>query len=125
MHSSVTIAAIGRAPRQNDKTERAGGLFKEVVFATAALEVPQSLEEWDDCIAEVNALENQTFHRSGFPPHQRVFGNNPRVPDSTLSDDAMNDITIDGNTEFARASGWRTAARQVSAILLRCSSAMQ
>ena len=107
------------APWQNGKTERHGALFKELLAETRSLEETANQRELDQCIAEVVGLKNRTYHRSGFSPHQRVFGSNPRVPNSLLSDDALDDVSnleiISGIGEYSRAARWRDAARKAFA----------
>ena len=78
-----------RAPWQNARTERAGGLFKaklEVVLAEATV-----INDWEYEVAISETLwsRNSYYDRSGYTPHQRVFGISPRIPANMLSDDAI------------------------------------
>ena len=78
-----------RSPWQNGRTEKAGGLFKarlEKVIQEATLVTD---EEIRTAIYETAAAHNRYYHRSGFSPAQRVFGQNHRLPASLLSDDHL------------------------------------
>ena len=78
-----------QSPWQNSRTERAGGILKEKISATAQA-TSASTEEMPLVIAEVVACRNRYMDRFGFSPMQRVFGKNLRLPASLLSTDALN-----------------------------------
>ena len=76
------------SPWQNSRTERAGGILKEKILATAH-EVSATPEELHLVIAEAVSARNRFMNRFGFSPMQRVFGKNLRIPDSMLTSDSM------------------------------------
>ena len=76
-----------RAPWQQGRTERHGGLAKEVFMKLRESALPTCEGEWKMCIYAVEAAKNRLFNRSGFSPAQRQFGYNMRLPGSLGSDD--------------------------------------
>ena len=80
-----TIGA--RAPWQQGRTERHGGLAKLVFLKLREEDPPSNLEEWKACIYAVEAAKNRMYHKSGFSPAQRQLGENVRLPGTLGSDD--------------------------------------
>ena len=78
-----------RSPWQNGRTEKAGGLFKERLEKVIQEATLVTDEEIRTAIYETAAAHNRYYHRSGFSPAQRVFGQNHRLPASLLSDDHL------------------------------------
>ena len=76
-----------RAPWQQGRTERHGGLAKEVFIKLRETILPTNDSEWRMCVHSVEAAKNRLFNRSGFSPAQRQFGYNMRLPGSLGSDD--------------------------------------
>ena len=76
-----------RAPWQQGRTERHGGVAKEVFIKLRETIFPTSDSEWRMCVHSVEAAKNRLFNRSGFSPAQRQFGYNMRLPGSLGSDD--------------------------------------
>ena len=80
---------------------------------------PVTREEWlaQGCLC-VQA-RNRYFNRSGYSPNQRVFGTNHRLPDSLLSDDAIDPALLCENpsADFQRAEEMRAAATRAWAAL--------
>jgi hypothetical protein len=83
-----------QSPWQNTRTEKAGGILKEKILATAQA-AAASLEELPMVIAETVACRNRYMDRYGFSPMQRVFGKNLRLPASLMSSDALNQELVD------------------------------
>ena len=83
-----------QSPWQNTRTEKAGGILKEEILATAQA-TAASLEELPLVIAETVACRNRYMDRYGFSPMQRVFGKNLRLPASLMSSDALNQELVD------------------------------
>ena len=89
-HMGIPIHFINaRAPHENGRTERAGGILKSRLLSTL-----HEVEAMDDmevrtAIAEVTSAHNRSYNRSGFTPYQRAFGTLPRLPGSLLSDDTI------------------------------------
>ena len=77
-----------QSPWQNTRTEKAGGILKEKLLATAAASTA-ALEEIPTVLSEVVSARNRYMDRFGFSPMQRVFGKSLRLPSSLLSTDAM------------------------------------
>ena len=76
------------SPWQNSRTERAGGILKEKILATAHA-VSATPEELHLAIAEAVSARNRFMNRFGFSPTQRVFGKNLRLHGSMLTSDSM------------------------------------
>ena len=82
------IRTIGaRAPWQQGRTERHGGLAKGVLEKVLAQVGPVDSEEWRMCIYAVEQAKNRLFNKSGFSPAQRQLGANLRMPGSLSSED--------------------------------------
>ncbi|CAL1154344.1 unnamed protein product [Cladocopium goreaui] len=93
--SGSLLRVIGaRAPWQQGKTERHGGLAKEIFDKVKEDVVPASDLEWRQCIHAVEAAKNRLFNRSGFSPAQRQFGYNMRLPASLGSDDEFDPAIV-------------------------------
>ena len=92
------VRTIGaRAPWQNGRTERHGGLAKGT-FIKAGNQVGLTTQaEWDECLRSVEAAKNRLFHPSGFSPAQRQLGQNLRLPGSLASDDPFEVGLIQGS----------------------------
>lgn len=83
------IKFIGaRAPWQQGRAERHGGLAKELFLKVREDCVPTTEEEWRTCLHSVEAAKNRLFNRSGYSPAQRQIGANLRLPGTLASDDA-------------------------------------
>ena len=83
------IRTIGaRAPWQQGRTERHGGLAKSVFMKVREQVQPDNVEEWKQCIYSTEMAKNRLFNRSGFSPAQRQLGCNIRLPGSLAGDDA-------------------------------------
>ena len=106
------------SPWRNGKTERHGGWWKELVRKAVELERPQSEGETNLTIATVTGQKNRYSNRSGFSPHQRVFGSNARLPGVLLSDDLISPemLSADPSAEFQRAEAIRTVVARATAL---------
>ena len=86
--SGALVRTIGaRAPWQQGRTERHGGLAKEVFLKVREQVQPEGAEEWKQCIYSTEMAKNRLFNRSGFSPAQRQLGINVRLPGSLAGDD--------------------------------------
>ena len=93
--SGALLRIIGaRAPWQQGKTERHGGLAKEIFMKVREDILPVDEGEWKMCIHSVEAAKNRLFNRSGFSPAQRQFGYNLRLPGSLGSDDVYDPALV-------------------------------
>ena len=117
----ITILPTDReSPWQNGKTERAGGLWKRNVKIASRKCTPVNRTEFlmlGDllCVAQ----RNRSYNRSGYSPLQRVFGTNHRLPNSILSDDAIDPSLLCDNpvADCQRAEELRVAATRAWAAL--------
>eukprot|EP00435_Cladocopium_sp_Y103_P023371 s61_g5.t1 len=78
-----------RAPWENGRTERAGGILKSRLETTLHEIGATTDEEVHVAISEVVVAHNRYYNRSGFTPYQRAFGTLPRMPATLLSDDTI------------------------------------
>ena len=103
-----------RAPWQNSRTEKAGGVFKEKLAKVIDEATVIDGEEMKIAISETLWTRNMYYDRSGYSPHQRVFGSTPRVPMSMLSDDMIDRELVLGGASDAmkRALDIRQQARK-------------
>ena len=86
---TVVFPTDARAPWQNGKTERAGGLWKDQLWLATREAVPTSLDEWKALGQYCSSVKNNTYDRSGATPNTRVFGTNMRIPGSLGSSDTI------------------------------------
>ena len=75
------------APWQNGRCERHGGVLKKAMYRAFQETKPENLEEIQLVLDSVVGAKNRYYNRDGFSPYQLVFGSNPRLPQSLLSDD--------------------------------------
>ena len=88
-HGALIRNIGARAPWQNGRTERHGGIAKEMFIKMMDQVTPRSPDEWQQCLHQVEAAKNRMFHRSGFSPAQRQLGQNTRIPGSLMADDKI------------------------------------
>ena len=111
----VVIHYIDRdAPWQNGRTERAGGLFKDQLAIVIEELSIYSKDEFEIAVAAVCDSRNRFLNRSGFSPHQRVFGSSLRLPASLLSDDFLNRSLLSSSLghDFHRSQEIRDCAQR-------------
>eukprot|EP00971_Amphidinium_carterae_P074732 1477044-Amphidinium_carterae.1 len=101
-----------RAPHQNGRTERAGGLVKDqVALVHDELDLITHDElEW--AVSHSVSARNAFVDRSGFSAHQRVFGSTLRFPRDMVGDDHLSadQLAISTKVDHMRAQDIRTAA---------------
>lgn len=120
-HGALVKVIGARAPWQQGRTERHGGLAKEI-FAKVREEMsPSGFDEWAACVYAVEAAKNRLFNRSGFSPAQRQLGANIRLPGALATDDPLDPKLV---INAAGESMNRTLAMRQSAMeaFLRCTS---
>eukprot|EP00971_Amphidinium_carterae_P334851 6470363-Amphidinium_carterae.2 len=107
----VTVAGV-RAPWQNGRIERHGGLLKDQLALMCKTESPESLGELDALVHACTTSKNRYSNRSGFSPQQRVFGTLHRLPGALTSDDGSQASLVCSNPEreFYRAARIRQTA---------------
>ena len=111
----ITILPIDKeSPWQNGRTERAGGLWKQQLRIACRKCTPVNQEELEALGSLCVQARNRYYNRSGFSPLQRVFGLNHRLPNSLLSDDAIDPELLCDNplTDFQRSEEMRAAAQK-------------
>ncbi|OLQ12867.1 hypothetical protein AK812_SmicGene3197 [Symbiodinium microadriaticum] len=89
------------SPWQNSRTEKAGGIFKSrlaKVCQETAVTTEQGLKI---AVAETALMHNKHYDRSGYTPHQRVFGSSIRLPATLLSDDRIDrELVAETQTDY-------------------------
>ena len=93
----IVIHQIASKARwQQGKTERHGGLFKELLEKARSEVVIQSTKDLKQLMVEVEQAKNRYSNRSGFAPIQRQIGQWPRLPTSIMSDEAIDPTLLNG-----------------------------
>ena len=86
--AGAVVKTIGaRAPHQQGRTERHGGLAKSMFLKMREEMRPDSRQEWETMIHATEGAKNRLYNRSGYSPAQRQIGQNIRIPGSLGSDD--------------------------------------
>lgn len=109
------LRVIGaRAPWQQGRTERHGGLAKEIFQKVREEMLPTTEREWKECLHAVEAAKNRLFNRSGFSPAQRQLGYNLRIPGSLTSDDVYDPqlLHASAGAEMSRTMQIRQSAME-------------
>ena len=75
---------------------------------------PRNEHETRCLVSETTENKNRYANRSGFSPHQRVFGSSWRLPASIASDDHVDPHLLSSNPseDFQRSMEIRSAAQQ-------------
>lgn len=109
----VTFTAAARAPWQQGKVERHGGLMKAMLEKGREEAPPTNREDLAQLLHECEAAKNRFSNRSGYSPTQRQIGQWPRLPGSLLSDEAIDpSLQAQGGTdEFERMMEMRRIAQ--------------
>ena len=110
----IIFRAAARAPWQQGKVERHGGLMKAMLEKGREELPPTSREELVSLLHACEAAKNRYSNRSGFSPTQRQIGHWPRMPSSLLSDEALDPaLQSQGQTdEFERMMEMRRVAQE-------------
>eukprot|EP00971_Amphidinium_carterae_P330749 6463956-Amphidinium_carterae.1 len=105
----LVVTVNTRTPWEAGKTEKAGGLWKDLFRVATEQDCPVTEEELNTMIFLVTSQRNANMNRAGFSPHQRVFGISARTPTSLLCTDKFDPIlTRSSPTEaFHRAESLR------------------
>ena len=111
---SEVVPGSLEAPTQRGLTERAGGIFKDILYKTMATYTCTTLAEWKELVDVTRMTRNRLLLRAGYSPIQRVLGYTPRLPGGLLSggehDVAAADLQRIGDVEACRAMRMRKAA---------------
>jgi hypothetical protein len=101
------------APWQNGRCEKHGGLIKVALVKALRTSSVANLQELDDLMDALVGAKNRYYNRGGFSPCQLVFGANPRLPQSLLSDDPSDEVGLGDlcprADEDSAAAGYRKA----------------
>ena len=118
-NGTIVLPTDPRAPWQNGRTERAGKEWKVQFKLAINKEAPQDYREWRTLGLLCCSARNQYQNRSGFSPHQRVFGMSMRLPGSLLSDDYIDPCYMYDapHPQYARDAELRQAATRAWAAL--------
>ena len=84
---TVVFRAAARAPWQQGKVERHGGIIKEMIERSREEMPPTSQEDLVHILHACESAKNRYSNRSGYSPTQRMIGQWPRVPSSLMSDE--------------------------------------
>ena len=111
--SEVALSSV-EAPTQRGLTERAGGIFKNILYKSMMDYGCQSREEWLELVDVACMTRNRLLLRAGYSPIQRVIGYSPRLPGGLLTggenDHMAADLIRIGDRDAARAMKMRKAA---------------
>ena len=83
--SEVDPASL-EMPQQRGLTERAGGIFKTILYKAMETYSCDSWDEWRQLVDITCFAKKRLLMRSGYSPIQRVIGYSPRLPGGLLSD---------------------------------------
>ena len=110
----VMFRAAARAPWQQGKVERHGGVFKMMMEKSREEMPPTSHEELVQLLYACESAKNRFANRSGYSPTQRQIGQWPRMPSSLLSDEEIDPaLQSQNNTEaFQRLMELRQIAME-------------
>ena len=102
------------APTQRGLTERAGGIFKSILYKAMEEHQCQNLDEWRELVDISCMVRNRLLLRAGYSPIQRVIGYTPRLPGGLLSGGEMDESTSSlqtiGDIDVRRSMSMRKAA---------------
>ena len=111
---SEVLPSSLEAPTQRGLTERAGGLFKDLLYKAMATYSCSNLKEWQELVDVTCMVRNRLLLRGGYSPIQRVLGFTPRLPGGLLTggehDIAVADLQRIGDVDAHRAMRMRKAA---------------
>ena len=111
-HAVVLHFTDTHSPWQNSRTEKAGGVFKSRLAKVCQETTAITEKDLQTAVAETCMHHNRYYDRSGFSPHQRVFGTSLRLPASLLSDDYIDKefLAEDVSEDMQRTMEIRRAA---------------
>ena len=102
------------APTQRGLTERAGGIYKNILYKAMQDYQCGSREEWLELVDIAVMTRNRLLMRAGYSPIQRVIGYSPRLPGGLLSDGERDHMSASlvkaGDEQATRAMRMRKAA---------------
>lgn len=100
---TVVVRTAARAPWQNGRVERHGGLIKSMIEKSREEMPPEDLRDLAQILYACECAKNRFSNRSGFSPVQRQIGQWPRMPSSLMSDEALDPaLQVQGSCEDFR-----------------------
>lgn len=78
-----------RSPWQNGKTERHGGIYKDIIEKAIETSAPVNDIQLDILEAECHSARSRYSGRAGYSPMERVFGFSHRLPGDITTDDSI------------------------------------
>ncbi|CAE7471087.1 GIP [Symbiodinium natans] len=111
---SEALPSSLETPTQRGLTERAGGVFKNILYKSMLDYQCQSREEWKELVDVACMTRNRLLLRGGYSPIQRVIGYTPRLPGGLLTggadDHTMAGRIVMGDRDVTRSMKMRKAA---------------
>ena len=111
---SEIVPGTLETPTQRGLTERAGGIFKDILYKAMATYGCEDLREWKELVDVTCMTRNRLLLRAGYSPIQRVIGYSPRIPGGLLQggdqDEMVAELQHVGDTDANRAMRMRKAA---------------
>ncbi|CAE7929920.1 RE2, partial [Symbiodinium sp. KB8] len=112
----VVLHVIGaRAPQQNSRAERHGGLYKAMLQRAKWMNPPANADEYKILLREVESAKNRLSDRSGYSPAQRMMGETPKTTGELLSDELVESALLGDGPEIQKKVAARTAAQKAFA----------
>ena len=111
---SEALPSSLESPTQRGVTERAGGVYKNILYRAMMDYKCHRTEEWLELVDIAVMTKSRLLFRAGYSPIQRVIGFSPRLPGGLLSggesDHVVSDMFRVGDRDVARAMRMRHAA---------------
>ena len=102
---------------QIGRTERHGGIFKDIYRKVCKDRSLVGIEEVRMAVAEICSIKNNGYRKGGFTARQWVTGRLQRIPGSQMDEDEFADVgalevtASDGTSTFARLASIRESAK--------------
>ena len=121
---TIVFRAAARAPWQQGRVERHGGLMKTMIETAREAAVLDTIDDLKLLLGECECAKNRYANRSGYSPVQRQIGQWPRLPGSLMADEALDPAlqVQNGTEEFERLLEMRDIA-QKAFLKLSCKDA--
>ena len=111
---SETIPSSVEPPYQRGLTERAGGIFKNILYKAMQDYHCENENEWKELVDVACMTRNRLLLRAGYSPIQRVLGYSPRLAGGLLSGGEQDHMAADlvriGDLQARKAMEMRKAA---------------
>ena len=111
---SETVPGALEAPTQRGLTERAGGIFKDILYKAMMTYTCANQEDWKELVDTTCMTRNRLLLRAGYSPIQRVIGYTPRLPGGLLTgtdfDQGAASLRQAGDLDVQKATAMRKSA---------------